>query len=245
MVYINLKGRLGNNLFQLAAASSLAHLHNTDFVAIITDYWCSEPDNCYLRDYLHQFKSNILRNVHFTATAPSDINEFNEADMSYSPISSQYEILLNGWFQSEKYFVDSVVRELFSIDQNNYEYIKEKYGSLLFTEGSITSIHVRRGDYLKLPHQYSICSMPYFNKAIDFIGRDKKYIIISDDINWCKLKFKGANFYFIENETPLIDLCLQSYCTNNIISNSTFGWWGAWLNKNPDKIVVAPTHWVG
>jgi hypothetical protein len=245
MVYVNLKGRLGNNLFQLAAASSLAHLHNTDFAAIVTDYWCSEPDHCYLEDYLKQFKTNILSNVHFTSTIPKGLKEFNEQNSSFSPISFQKEILLNGWFQSEKYFVDSVVRELFNIDQKNYDYIKGKYGHLLLSDNTITSIHVRRGDYLKLPHQYSICSMRYFEKAIDLIGRDKKYMIISDDINWCKRHFRGPNFYFVENESPLIDLYLQAFCTNNIISNSTFSWWGAWLNKNPDKLVVAPTPWVG
>lgn len=87
--------------------------------------------------------------------------------------------------------------------------------------------------------------MSYYNKAIDFLGRDKKYLIISDDIDWCKRNFKGANFYFVDDEDPIIDLYIQTLCDNNIISNSTFSWWGAWLNPNKDKVVVCPDPWFG
>lgn len=245
MVYVNLKGRIGNNLFQLATAASLAHLHNTNFIANITDYWCLEPDNCLLNDYLVQFKDNIFRKVRFETACPSDTRVFNELNSEFSPIPFENNISLNGWFQSEKYFVDPIVRELFDIDINTYNYIKEKYGNLLFSDEPITSINVRRGDYLKLPQYYSICSMPYYNRAIDLIGRSNKFLVISDDIEWCKRNFKGSDFYFILDEKPVVDLYLQSFCTNNIISNSTFSWWGAWLNKNANKIVVAPTPWVG
>jgi hypothetical protein len=87
--------------------------------------------------------------------------------------------------------------------------------------------------------------MPYFKRAINYFGKDKRYLLISDDIDWCKSKFKGSNFYFIDDEPPIIDLYLQTMCTHNIISNSTFSWWGAWLNPNPSKIVVAPIKWFG
>lgn len=245
MVYVYLYGRIGNNLFQIAAAASLAHQHNTSFVANVTEAWCPEPDNCNLMDYLQQFKTNILRNVNLEHINLHDFREFKEKDARYSPIPYQENINLNGYFQSEKYFIESIVRNLFAIDKDTLNYIKVKYHDVLFTGEAVTAIHVRRGDYLKNPQYYSICSMPYFNKAIEYIGRDKKYLVISDDIVWCKKHFIGENFNFVEGEDPIVDLYLQSLCTNNIISNSSFSWWGAWLNDNPTKIVVTPKQWFG
>ena len=248
MIYVYLYGRIGNNLFQIAAAASLAYLNNTEFRAYPLDYWCPEPDNCFLREYLNQFKNNLLRNVNMADNLPAGLIQRSElAHAVFEPITmainKNTEIVLNGVFGSEKYFVHHVVRDLYKIDEFSLKYIKEKYGRILFSGNSITSILVRRGDYLSIPQYYSICSEPYFNLAIDYIGRNEKYLIISDDIDWCKEHFSGQNYYFVDEEEPLIDLYLQSLCTNNIISNSTFGWWGAWLNENPNKIVVAPQPW--
>jgi hypothetical protein len=72
------------------------------------------------------------------------------------------------------------------------------------------------------------------------------YVIFSDDIDWCKSVFGiSEEIYYIEGEEDYIDLYLMSMCTHNIIANSTFSWWAAWLNKNPDKVVVAPKTWFG
>lgn len=87
--------------------------------------------------------------------------------------------------------------------------------------------------------------MPYFKNAISYFGKDKLYLIISDDIEWCKKNFKGNNFFFSEGESSIVDLYLQTMCNHNIISNSSFSWWGAWLNNNPEKIVIAPKNWFG
>jgi hypothetical protein len=78
------------------------------------------------------------------------------------------------------------------------------------------------------------------------MGNDKYYIIFSDDISWCKenLSFLN-NKIFIEGNTDFQDLYLMSKCKNNIIANSSFSWWGAWLNTNKDKIVIAPKKWFG
>jgi hypothetical protein len=70
-------------------------------------------------------------------------------------------------------------------------------------------------------------------------------LITSDNISWCKKKFRGENFFFSEGESAIVDMYLQSCCTNNIISNSSFSWWGAWMNKNPQKIVITPDPWFG
>ena len=151
-------------------------------------------------------------------------------------------MLLKGYFQSEKYFDEKVVRELFSIDDNSKNYINDKYGDLL--EKKTTSIHIRRGDFLDRLDRHPVQSMDYFNKAIEHFD-DNIFLIFSDDINWCKENFKGNNFVFIEGEKDYIDLYLMSMCKNNIISNSSFSWWGAWLNQNNEKIVISPSIWFG
>ena len=87
--------------------------------------------------------------------------------------------------------------------------------------------------------------MPYFRQAINYFGKDKQYLVLSDDIVWCKKKFVGSNFHFPDRESPVTDLYLQSLCTHNIISNSSYSWWGAWLNQNPQKIVIVPKTWFG
>lgn len=245
MIYVNLYGRIGNNLFQIAAAASLAHKNNTYFVAFPKQSWCPEPDNCFLKDYLKQFNENILRRVTLVDEIPANLIEYKEVSYSFTPIPFYGDMILNGYFQSEKYFDSYVIRELFKIDFVTYGYIIREYGHLLSTM-DITSINVRRGDYLKVPHYHPVCSFKYYLKAIDYIGNQRKFLITSDDIDWCKKKFKGPNFYFIEDKNPTVDLYLQSLCTNNIISNSSFSWWGAWLNNNPDKIVITPSeNWFG
>ncbi|MBL7966764.1 MAG: alpha-1,2-fucosyltransferase [Prolixibacteraceae bacterium] len=241
MIHVLLDGRIGNNLFQIAAAASLAYNNNSDYKVIPGDYLT--PGGKWLSEYLKQFETNILRKVPFTEQKPENPVIYKEKDFSYSPIPYSENLLMQGFYQSEKYFNPKIVQDLFEIDQNTKQHIFGKYGHLLKEE--ITSIHVRRGDYLKSSDNYAVCSYNYFRDAINYIGKDKKFLITSDDIAWCKSKFKGENFYFSEGESAIVDMYLQSMCTNNIISNSSFSWWGAWLNKNPNKIVIVPQPWFG
>lgn len=243
MIYSYLYNRIGNNLFQIAAGASLANKLHVPYQAVISDYMTTEPDNCPLSEYLNQFRNNILRNIDLISVVPNEITEYKEPAFEYSPLPYKNEIMLNGLFQSEKYFDKEFVRDIFSIDTNTHEYILNKYGSILSQE--VVSVVVRRGDYLKFSRFHTVCTMSYYQKAIDYIGRDKHFLIISDDIQWCKQKFKGENISFVENEVPVVDLYLQTMCMHNIISNSSFAWWGAWLNTNPQKIVIYPSHWFG
>ena len=106
------------------------------------------------------------------------------------------------------------------------------------------SVHVRRGDYVGLNHA---CSENYFNSAIQYIMskvKNAEFFIFSDDIDWCKthLSFQSAP-NFIDDKYDLEDyheLMLMKYCKHNVISNSSFSWWGAWLNENPNKIIIYP-----
>lgn len=232
MIYIQLKGRLGNNLFQIAAGVSLANKIGVAYKIVPSD-----------KEYAGQFKQSIFRKIDFQDMNPENLFLYEEPCFEYRQIPLQSDMILDGFFQSERYFDKELVRALFEIDEDTRSYIDHKYRSVL--DQSPVSIHVRRGDYLGLQWYYSICQMDYYKKAMKHFPLNTTYLIVSDDIDWCKMNFKGDNFFFAENETSLTDLYLQSFCTHNIIGNSTFAWWGAWLNPNPDKMVIYPSPWFG
>ena len=142
----------------------------------------------------------------------------------------------------EKYFKDfkSEIRNLFSPTKEIVEYINSKYGNIL--ENSV-AIHSRRGDYTRHPNLHPICNMDYYNSAIEHFGHRKNFLVFGDDVNWLRDNF-DANFHIIQ-ETDVIDLYIMSMCTDNIIANSSFSWWGAWLNPNENKKVIAPKNWFG
>ena len=243
MIYSCLQGRIGNIMFEVVAAASHAKKMEVPYLALFSrPDSLPEWDNWYI-EYLEQFKETILRNIPLSGEYPENIYRFEERKMTYKALASVKDMILDGYFQSEKYFDKELVRELFAIDLITYEYIKTKYGKIL--DQHPVSVVVRRGDYLVLSAQYVICKMPYYRKAMAYLGKDKMFLVISDDIEWCKSHFKGYNVFFVEDESPTVDLYLASLCTHHIISNTTFAWWGAWLNPNPNKIVVYPSIWMG
>jgi hypothetical protein len=115
------------------------------------------------------------------------------------------------------------------------------------------SIHIRRGDYVSNPSAaavHGICSLEYYEAAIQFIASRTDqpfFFVFSDDPQWAKnnLKTKHPTYFVEEDGTNkgAADMCLMSTCNHHIIANSSFSWWGAWLNNKADKIVVAPQIW--
>jgi hypothetical protein len=112
-----------------------------------------------------------------------------------------------------------------------------------------TSIHIRRGDYMNITANkkiFEVCNVSYYQNAIKTIEiqyPNSVFFIFTEDMDWAKKNFIGNKFIFIEGNSAIEDMLLMSLCQNNIIANSTFSWWGAWLNNNPDKIVIAPKQW--
>jgi hypothetical protein len=102
------------------------------------------------------------------------------------------------------------------------------------------AIHVRRGDLSQFPGQYRILTPDYYQDAINKFDRDTKFLVFSDDIEYCRQIFIGDNFTFSSEAHDDRDLYLMSLCQHQIIANSTFSYWGAFLNENPDKIVLQP-----
>lgn len=210
------QGRFGNLMFQAAATIALALENNDEYIIPI----------CELKNTTN-IPINKFSNVSFK-------NNYKEPFFHYSKIPYKKDICIEGYFQSYKYFnkFNSKIKEILS-------------PSVKYTgKTNHTSIHIRRNDYLKFPNHHPVLGMDYYNKAINFLPSNK-YLIFSDDIEWCKKSFIGDKFEFVEGNLPHIDMALMLSCKNNIIANSSFSWWGAWLNNNKDKTVIAPKKWFG
>ncbi len=120
-----------------------------------------------------------------------------------------------------------------------------KVNSVVSTLKNTCAIHVRRGDYVELANSHPVLSVSYYQEAQEIV-KAKKYLIVSDDISWCKQHFQGSQYLFAENNPPHLDFALMSLCEAGvIIANSTFSWWGAWVNNCSGKIIVAPKTWFG
>lgn len=247
MIYCNVKGGLGNMLFEIAATKSMAIDHGVD---------CSFPNlkqnlnhlnnevNCnpslkHSFEYLEMFKN--LNMVAPTTNIPMFRfpYHFVKGDL---PKDNFY---IDGFFQSEKYFKHNrkEILELFKMPLKIKEIIDEKYGFLF--EKKVTLIHVRRGEYLRLPNHHPVQTIDYYYQGIESLKeKTDMFMICSDDISWCKGIFNLDNIYFVENEKDYVELYLMSLATNHIISNSTFSWWGAWLSEKNNG-VIAPKKWFG
>jgi len=245
MIYCNLKGGLGNMLFQIAATKSLSIDNGVD---------CSFPNLQHHLNYLnndmsynpklkYSFDYNIIFN-NLKSINPKTNKTINFPFHYHNVQLPNEDIMINGFFQSEKYFLHNrkSILEFFNFDEIDKK-VRDKYKPLL--EGKLTSIHVRRGDYVKHPNHHPVQTIEYYNKSVEMVGKDTTIVVFSDDIEWCKKNFNTDNIIYIEDEKDYIELYLMSLCDNNIISNSSFSWWGAWLNTNEDKKVIAPNKWFG
>lgn len=238
MITCELMGGLGNQLFQIATTTALA-LRNNDTA-------CFDIDNH--RIGLQGRNASIYKSTLYRKLNNAKLNNtnfFEQEGFHFSEIPYSENLKIVGFFQSEKYFIDYKVQiiDLFEPNDGIISYINNKYGDILSKK--TCSLHVRHGDYLLLSNNHPPLQMKYYEEAMKYFDNDTLFVVFSDDIDWCKSVFKGDNFVFIENEEDYIDIYLMSLCKNNIIANSSFSWWGSWLNKNENKKVIAPSKWFG
>lgn len=156
-----------------------------------------------------------------------------------------------GFFQSEKYFCayrqellrDFSLRD--ELDEANLKILRQ------IRSCNSVSLHVRRGDYVALADIYGLCDVQYYRRAAAYVAgavKDPVFFVFSDDIPWAKENLKlDYPLVFVDvndDSRAHFDLELLKNCRHNVIANSSFSWWGAWLNENPEKIVVAPKVWL-
>lgn len=226
MVTCSLVGRLGNQMFQIAATIAYAKKHGLPYSIPRK----SSAEHIWPAYFKHFPFSDF----------PSRPFRYNEPGFEYNEIPAKPSIQLNGFFQSEKYFSEyrSEILEAFQVPYKRLD--------------GFVSLHIRRGDYLQYADKHPPVTYEYISESVrSFIDKGySSFIVCSDDQKWCRenlkpLELYGAVFTFSSETEPMADLTLMSCCEHNIISNSSFSWWAAWLNQNPDKIVIAPKLWFG
>jgi hypothetical protein len=260
MVTIKIQGGLGNQLFTYAHGYTVAKMKNEELVLDLADY-----SNGYFRNYNldkflldnHLVKDYYYRNNKFGRLLSRlklrlKYNFLKEVDcFKYQNINyiDKHNLYLYGYWQNEKYFIKyaNEIREQFQIKTMSSDVIEFKER---LAPNSI-AVHIRRGDYLN--NNWSINTNYYF-EALKFFENNidnPEFFFFSDDMEWVMKTFgtkKQYHFIKFENDTEgLKDFIAMSSCYHNIIANSTFSWWAAWLNSNSNKVVIAPKmkQWSG
>jgi hypothetical protein len=217
-------------MFQCAALASYAKKHGAT--------WGFPSDTREVPHLRKMFPSIPVLDGNFKRINLTDPQHFN-----YSPLQKfNQDTTLLGFFQSEKYF-EGAEDEIMKMFKLNVE--PNKFA---------VSIHVRRGDYVQHSNSFPPVNYNYLNQAIKFTGR-RKFQFFSDDIEWCRnyvkhecLEDNGLfEFDFCEEKDEFKAMSLMASCPINIISNSTFSWWAAWLNPYPNKLIISPSYenWFG
>lgn len=271
MVYIQLIGGLGNQLFQYAAAKALAKKNGME---VTMDLSCFETYKLHKYSLQHFNVKKIFANDRvtkyvgndkpsFTLTEkflnvvnPLKIEKYEEPYFQFNPSFLDLafsDIYLIGYFQSEKYFkaIESEIRKDFKVITTLCDKtiaVKKQMDTC-----NAVSLHVRRADYVSNTHTNAVhgtCDDTYYLKSIEYIKENVDnpvFFVFSDDIAWAKENIKtvtSTKFVdFNDADTNYQDLALMANCKHNIIANSSFSWWGAWLNDHKNKIVIAPSRW--
>lgn len=273
MIIMKLKGGLGNQLFQYAAGRAIAERTHMKLKLDVSSY-----QSDLLRDYrlgnydvaseiatreeiesLNPSKANylrwVLRRLRWIFEPIHRRSYFKERGFPFNPevLRIDQPAYLNGYWQSEKYFVairDILLRELTPRAMLNSA---SAAAARAMQASSSVSLHIRRGDYIANPgaHQiHGVVPLEYYGAAVEHIAArvaDPHFFIFSDDMAWVQdnlrigfpMTYVGAE----QRNQDYDDLRLMSYCHHHIVANSSFSWWGAWLNPRTDKIVVAPQKW--
>ena len=255
-------GRLGNQMFQHAAVKGIARKHGYEY-AIPPKDPNTQIDNYGLLDAFEMKGVDHIKFCFNAVPAQERFFHYDEELMNICPDN----VNVAGFYQSEKYFehIEDEIRKDYTFKRNwldpSAEFMEQ------FDGEEVVFLHVRRGDpnltdrrgfkwaYVNCQDQHPVQPLEYYEEALTYFPDDAKVLVFSDSIDWCKEQeiFQPDRFMFSEPEdtysdgalVPYIDLCLMTLCDHAIIANSSMSWWGAWLQKNPNKRVIAPSKWFG
>lgn len=266
MIYSRLFGGLGNQLFQYAAGRAVAQRNGVDLVldarlAPPGSHWAYGLGNFNIEarvaapDDLPPAKSARLKYAAWRMLGrnPKFLRE-RGLGVNANVLSAPDNTYLHGYFQSERYFskMSATLREELQFktppDAENSDWIEK------IQQRTSVSVHLRRGDYVSAPKgksTHATCDQAYYDRAVakiaELTGSDPEVFVFSDDPQWARdnLHFPWPTHVAGHNgaDKGHEDMRLIAACDHNVIANSTFSWWGAWLNPNPEKIVVGPQDW--
>jgi hypothetical protein len=227
-------GRLGNQLFQIAATIGTARRNHCDF---IFPHWYYSP---YFLNPLPQADDIPVEETDY------------EQDFAYHPVDVHVSTTLCGYYQSDKYFkhCEEEIRRYFT-PNDKLSAMVHSYQEGLFhpiNKYKTCSVCVRRGDYVGNIYYTELARTSYYTDAFERFEPDTEFIVFSDEIDWCRKyfqekRYKKYRFLFAEPPQDLAGLFVMASCTHHIIANSTYPWWGAWLNPSLQKRVIAPDSW--
>jgi hypothetical protein len=266
MIISNIIGGLGNQMFQYAAGRTLAHLNNT-FVKLDVSSFSENKLrtfdllslNATVGFATKEEISNLLP-VHnfekaFQYLSPlKKRSYYREKEFSFNKkvLALGKNVYLKGYFQSEKYFLPAknIIISEFTFKK---EFVKTiDYFSATLRNNDSVSVHIRRGDFDQDPvttNYHGTLDAGYYNTAIELIRSripNATFYFFSDNIDWVKENLSIPSAVFVSGnitKNHIEDLYLMSQCRHNIIANSSFSWWGAWLNDNQNKVIIAPEKW--
>jgi hypothetical protein len=261
MIAVTLEGRLGNQLFQYAFIYSAAKKLNTRFYLdksvdylLLDKYFHIENDFCwYFDNYIFSIKgfknifSHHLRYKFYSVLKSifnlkeMTIDSYNDPAIQIKSVKNN--IIYNGFFQSEEYFKESggQIHNLFKIKEI-YKTEFEKIINNACLPPNYVVVHIRRKDYIDLNFALGY---EYFHKAIKSIHKEENYyVFISDEPGIIEHEFNYIKHKYISFNNEIIDFQFIKNADICILSNSSFSWWGAWLNIKQPKI-IAPEYWLG
>ena len=251
MIIVRIVGGLGNQMFQYAYAKSLQQ-KGFDVQIDISKFKTYKLHGGY---HLDTYKIDLKKAGFFDTFLSLIKLKKNVKEKSLLFDDQLFHLsgneFVKGYFQTEKYF--SSIREILlkqftiktAVSDSTKEYSKE-----IHQHKNSCSLHIRRGDYItdkKANSVHGTCDLNYYAAAIKLINEkfeNTHFFVFSDDIAWTKENLQLENATYIDHKTiPHEDMFLMSLCKHNITANSSFSWWGAWLNQHKDKTVIAPKKW--
>ena len=262
MLVVRLSSGIGNQLFQYAFALYLKEKYQDTVYLESSSYKYRTSKRRFTINIISELPTTSDKRIYYNyrprfyklCKAIFSLNPFvrsiNESNLTY-PKNNKF-IYFDGFWQSD-YFVSHLTdykkyfKPLEAMPASMKGYLED-----IRSSDSI-SMHVRRGDFFseEFRHKYGVCDSEYYKKALDVLTKNtetRKLFIFTDDLDWVKenLFLSVKYVVFIRNEeiNPFWFIYLMSNCKDNIISNSSFSWWGAYLNENPQKKVVAPKIWM-
>ncbi len=262
MIITRLHGGLGNQLFQYAAGRALATRLGTDLaidertLPEIGFRPCKAHFNWTLSsaDQLPPIKSDGLVKYGLWRLFGRHPKLQREKGLGYDPSFETWsdDTYLHGYWQSQQYFlpIEATLRDDLQITTPPSTQNAEMAAKI--SEHAAVSLHVRRGDYLALA-AHNVCTEAYYQAALEKVATltdaTPHVFVFSDEPDWARenlpLPFEKTIVDFNGPTTDYEDLRLMSLCQHNVIANSSFSWWGAWLNSNPNKVVAGPATWFG
>lgn len=267
MVLIQLMGGLGNQLFQYALYCKLESLGKNVKIDDFSWFHITKSKGIKLQDLDIEYKKATLEEIkEYEDNFPDFMSRvrrkvFGRKAKVYDEVALEFDskvfeiddVCLVGYWQTEKYFSDirntllDKIQLATDLNQENQEML------LRIQNTNSVSVHIRKGDYdwPEFRDRFGgICTELYYADAIEYVRsqlKEPQFYVFTNDKEWAKMHFQGEEFVVVDlndDRKGYLDMYLMSNCKHNIIANSSFSWWGAWMNKNMQKIVVAPDKWI-